>query len=147
MIIDFKIFENENKSISFILNDLIPYFEDKVELWMSPWIGDEIKDFLNNLLMNRVVKFDCNKCLEFDIKYDSTTAKWYNKTHKGLVKGIGYGYNNKNKIYLTLTLNRIKYNHNVNVNNSITVYGDISDDLLEIIEGVNLLSNSKKYNL
>ena len=145
MIIYFKIFENENKSISFIPNDLIPYFKDKVEFFMLPWIGDKIKEFLNNLLINRVVEFDCNKCLEFDRKYYRTT--WYNKKHKGLVRGIGYGYNNEDKIYLTLTLNRIKYDHNVNVNNPITVYGNISDDLLEIIEGANLLSNSKKYNL
>ena len=146
MITKFKTYENENKSISFIPNDLIPYFEDKVDLFLVPFIGDDINKFLSDLLMNRMVEFDCKSCMSDED--DVIRTKHFDRQHKGVVKGVSSGLSwGKENVSLTLTLNRIRYTHNVNTKKPIIVYGDISKDLLEIIEGINILSNTKKYNL
>lgn len=147
MITNFKIFENENKSISFISNELVPYYEEITDIVMSPWIGQDIGEFLEKLLMEKIVEFSCLKCLEENKHGWGDTIRWTGKKHKGLVRGVGYGYNYDDKIYLTLTLNRVKYSHNVDPNKPITVYGDIPDKLLGIINGTNMLSNMNKYNL
>lgn len=147
MITQFKIFESENNSISFIPNDLIPYYEDNTSIVLSPWIGQDIGIFLEKLLINKIVEFSCVKCLEKNIDGWGEYTTWTGRNHKGKVRGISYGYNWNDKINLNLELNRIKYNHNVDANKSITIYGDISDEFIEIINGTNILSASKKYNI
>jgi len=144
MIIKFKIFENIEKQTSFIINDLVPYFEENTELVLIPWIDDDISTFLTKLLLNRYVKIECEKCEDIEHNY----YKYFNKSHKGKVRGISFGFDHStDKIYLTLELNRIRHKHIVNIYKPIIVYGDIPNDLDEIIDGTNLLSNTKKYNL
>jgi hypothetical protein len=114
---------------------------------MYPWIGDDIKEFLDELLFKKVIKFECEKCLQLDNRYGAETTMHVNRTHKGLVRGFGYGFDSTDKIYLTLTLNRIKYKHVVDVNKPITVYGDIPSHLMKIIEATKILADTKKYNI
>ena len=145
MITQFKIFENNDTEISFIINDLIPYFQDKVELWELPFIDQNILEFLQELIKDfRIVKFNCEHCI--NEKYGATSYINSHQTHKGKVRGYGFGMYD-NKIHLTLHLDRIKYVHTVNTNEPIIIYDEIPQKLKDIIDDVNLLSNAKKYNL
>ena len=144
MITQFKIFEDNNIETSFIINDLIPYCHDKVELWGYPFVDDNILE-IEELFKNfRTVKFDCEHCTT-DIN-GATSYINSNKSHKGKVRGYGFGLSDS-RIHLTLTLDRIKYRHNVNTDEPIIIYGEISQKLKDIIDEVNLLSNAKKYNI
>ena len=143
MITKYKLYENKETTVSFIPNDLIPYFEDKVDLIMLPWIGDDIKNLFNKILMDSYVEFSCERCRE----KGTYNTKHTNKTHKGFIRGWGFGYNYDNKVNLTLMLNRIRHDHLVDCNKSLTLKGNFSDVELKIINNVNMLSDMKKYNL
>ena len=145
MITNFKIFEDANVETIFTVDNLIPYFKDKCELWEYPFIIDDISRQLQKM-MNLNVKFYCFRCKK-DI--DGVTNYFhYHKEHKGKIRGIGTGTSeNRDKIYLSLTLNRIKYNHEVNTSKPITIFGNVPSELKEIIYNSELFADSKKFNL
>jgi len=150
MITDFKIFENKNTETTIILNDLVAYYEDKVDLVMLPFIRDDIRDFFNEFLMNSMISFFCEECSGPGGYGWGVQVKHRNKTHKGVVRGYGTGVNTgdvPSTLHLSLNLNRIRHEHLVDTSKPITIYGDLPEDVLEIIDEVNMLSDSKKYNL
>jgi len=146
MITKFKIFEDNAVETSFTIDNLIPYFKDKCELWEYPFILDDIQNLLNRSILGLNVKFYCLRCTA---NVDGVRNFYhFNKEHKGKIRGIGSGTeSNRNKIYLTLTLNRIKYTHDVDTSKPITIFGDIPSELKEIIYNSELFSDTKKYNL
>jgi len=154
MITDFKIFEENNKETTFIINDLIDYFKNNEEYYQNIYperrynFEDAISYFLQELLLNTMVKINCIECTSNDNGVKSYRHR--NKTHKGIVSGYGYGMlenGDDEHIHLDLYLRRIRHNHLVDVNTPIIIFGDIDKELSDIIDDVNMISNSKKYNL
>ena len=128
MITQFKIFENNDTEISFIINDLIPYFQNKVELWELPFIDQNILEFLQELFEDKIlVKFNCKICTDKLSGVRNYIAS--DKTHKGKVTGFGMGFNHHDEVFITLNLNNIKYSHIVNTNEPIIIYDEIPQKL------------------
>lgn len=137
MITNFKIFEDNNKETIFTINDLADYYN-------KDW--HKINDFINSLLLNKFVFFNCRECRDYI--NNNFVGINHKKSHKGLVKAIGLGhYDNDNSVYLSLTLKKIKYNHEVDVKLPMIIYGSISNELEKIIDEINFIKTTKKYNL
>jgi len=137
MITNFKIFENIEKETTFVINDLVDYYN-------KDW--HKIFDFINDLLHDKLVFFNCKECRGYI--NNSFVGIKHNKSHKGIVNSIGLGhYDHDNSVYLSLSLKRIRYIHEVDVKLPMIIYGDISDNIEKIINEINLIKTTKKYNL
>jgi len=146
MITSFKIFENNEIGISFIPNDLISYFENKVELYLLPFIDQEIKEFFNKFLLQSNIKFSCKVCKKRDM--DGTEhILHYNKEHKGKVSGYDYIKNKKDSISLSINLYRIRNSHEVDTSKPVTIFGEIPEGVKKTIKDLELYLNIYKYNL
>lgn len=139
-----KTYDEESlDQVTFIPNDLIPYFNDKLK---GKYIDDAVYDAIHKIIdFSKVVKFECEHCIT-DNELGATTYVNSNQQHKGKVRGIGLGMDD-NKIYLTLLLNRIKYSHQVNTDKPITVYGNFDKNSKKIINEIIFFNNINKYNL
>lgn len=138
------------KTTNIILNDLVRYYEYNLDLVMLPFIYDDIKDFFDDFLLGCKVEFHCKKCVADPMNGWGVYTKWKNKTHKGIIReySTGMNYNTvPSSLDLTLTLNRIRHEHIVDTNKPITIYGKLPDDILKIIDDVNIISNTKKFNI
>jgi hypothetical protein len=142
VITKFKLFESEEKEISFILNDIIDYFDNR---------QGYINSFISSLCNNRdiIVKINCKNCTHYN-EYGADEYFHSNKVHKGKINGYGLGSSTddgKKRLHLTLYLKRIKYKHEVDTSKPITIYGEISPSLQETINNINAKRTSIKYNI
>lgn len=150
MITNFKKFETNNNNISFIPNDLVIYYENKVDLVDLPFIRDYVKKFFQKFLIGCNIHFYCIECTSNNKNDWYSSILYNNKEHKGIVKGYGLGINNIKKpatLNLSVTLKNIRHEHLINTYKPITIYSDLPDNILKIIEEINLINNTKKYNL
>ena len=137
MITNFKIYENQNVETTFIINDVIDYFNAEEEL---------IKEFLFEIIkFHNLVKFHCEVCEDYDINGVRNNMH-YNKIHKGIICGYGYGFSDIG-LHLTLHLKRIKYSHEININLPFTIYGELPNDIKKVIGEMNMRRDANKYNL
>jgi len=150
MITNFKMFEKQevDESIkhTIILDDMIDYYMQK---YKENYCKSGIREFLFSLVYQNNVKFEffCRKCT-FTDDNGATNFADANKSHKGVVNGTGYGFNNDiMTIFLNFRLSRIRYDHAVDTSKPLTIFGKISKDLEDIIDDVNMISDTKKYNL
>jgi hypothetical protein len=139
MITEFKIFENSEDKVTLVLNDIIDYFN---------CVEDSIRNFIFKLLdyNNNIIEFECAKCT--DMVNGVTHFININRHHKGILRGRGYGFNyDEKRIYLALNLKRIKYYHDVDTNLPMTIYGNIPNDIKNIINDLNLIRSAKNFNI
>ena len=139
MIKNFKLFENTENRVTIVLNDIVNYFN-----------SDEgsIREFIFNLFNynNNIIEFDCKRCTE--MVNGTTNFRHINSHHKGVIKSIGYGFDeNDKKIHLSLGLKRIKYDHEVDTDSPMTIFGNIDNDIKNIISEVNIKREANKFNI
>jgi hypothetical protein len=148
MITKFKIFEKEdqfNNEISFSLDELLEYYTINGDVKR-----DSIYSFLHSVLkFDNMIMFYCKYCQYYDngsLNYAHCNNG--EKIHKGLIREVSLGfYEYDKKIYLSLTLNNVKYSHEVYTSKPITIYGNIDQAHLNIINEINAKRDSNKYNL
>jgi len=145
MIKKFKIFEEVENETTFFLNDLMIYYNKN---------QTKIKKFIIDLLTpGKVVKFN------YKYAYNKNTSTFLpiNKEHIDIIYSIdecniGYKGTLQNKIsqfvVLTITLkNNIDIEYRIDVNLPFTVYGDITRKQKIVIDELNLIRKTNKFNL
>ena len=146
MIKRFKDYYNKSQQVrELVINDLLKYYSCKFTELVDE---KKIKEFLIELFEpGRVVEINCKYCIS--MKNGVVHYENFDKTHKGVVRGIGYGFDNilKYVITLDLYLKKIKHTHRVRCDLPVKIYGKLPEHLEKVITEIDITNQEKKYNI
>jgi len=157
MIIEFKIFENQEAKTEINLRDI---WEEYLTLVSDFDFGEFVSDVFKS---GTVVEFYCKVCTCSDIsQWDKDRNTDYricsNKFHKAKIKGIGSGGSSNPYLFFSFYKERLNkkklgftkngyISHEVDVDKPIIVYGELSEFAKNVIDKVNIKKASQKFGL